>query len=281
MRSAGRASGRNPSREVTKGVEVQVARTKRGFTLIELLVVIAIIAILAAILFPVFARAREKAKQASCQSNLKQIGLAMQMYATDYDEGLPPTWTWVPASWPPPSQGIWYSGFWMWDVSLYPYVKMGSAKADGKMQNHGVWMCPSGYTMSQGHARNYGCNQNVFGYLNMDEATYGTGYSAPFKLGMVAKPAECFAYMDAGCYAMSYSVVEYPQAAIWYMPGTAHADQARWASTSGTGMYMDNDWKTGRHNGIVNVCFIDGHVKAISGQSLWGHPEWWDPYGGA
>ena len=58
----------------------------RGFTLIELLVVIAIIAILAAILFPVFARAREKARQASCQSNLKQIGLAITMYRGDYDE---------------------------------------------------------------------------------------------------------------------------------------------------------------------------------------------------
>ncbi|MEN6401596.1 MAG: DUF1559 domain-containing protein, partial [Armatimonadia bacterium] len=61
---------------------------QRGFTLIELLVVIAIIAILAAILFPVFARAREKARQASCQSNLKQIGLAALMYAQDYDEKL-------------------------------------------------------------------------------------------------------------------------------------------------------------------------------------------------
>ena len=58
----------------------------RGFTLIELLVVIAIIAILAAILFPVFARAREKARQASCQSNEKQIGLALLMYIQDYDE---------------------------------------------------------------------------------------------------------------------------------------------------------------------------------------------------
>jgi len=58
---------------------------RRGFTLIELLVVIAIIAILAAILFPVFAKAREKARQASCQSNLKQIGLAIAMYAQDYD----------------------------------------------------------------------------------------------------------------------------------------------------------------------------------------------------
>ena len=58
---------------------------RRGFTLIELLVVIAIIAILAAILFPVFAKAREKARQASCSSNLKQIALAALQYATDYD----------------------------------------------------------------------------------------------------------------------------------------------------------------------------------------------------
>jgi len=62
---------------------------QRGFTLIELLVVIAIIAILAAILMPVFAQAREKARQASCQSNLKQIGLAVLMYAQDYDELFP------------------------------------------------------------------------------------------------------------------------------------------------------------------------------------------------
>ncbi len=67
---------------------------RRGFTLIELLVVIAIIAILAAILFPVFARAREKARQASCMSNLKQMGLSFFMYISDYDEMFPvnPEW---------------------------------------------------------------------------------------------------------------------------------------------------------------------------------------------
>src|SRR4030042_2067877 len=64
-------------------------RRDRGFTLIELLVVIAIIAILAAILFPVFARAREAARKATCLSNLKQITLAAIMYAQDYDEVLP------------------------------------------------------------------------------------------------------------------------------------------------------------------------------------------------
>ena len=87
---------------------------RRGFTLIELLVVIAIIAILAAILFPVFARAREKARQASCLSNLKQLGLGLMMYAQDYDERLPGTYTMVPP-------GPWPLVF--WPQIILPYVK--------------------------------------------------------------------------------------------------------------------------------------------------------------
>jgi len=69
----------------------------KGFTLIELLVVIAIIAILAAILFPVFAKAREKARQTACLSNMKQLALATLMYAQDYDERLMPMWLPVPS----------------------------------------------------------------------------------------------------------------------------------------------------------------------------------------
>ena len=85
----------------------------RAFTLIELLVVIAIIAILAAILFPVFAQAREKARQAGCLSNMKQLGLAVTMYASDYDESLP-MWHWGRRDQPQPL--IWYH-------ALKPYVK--------------------------------------------------------------------------------------------------------------------------------------------------------------
>jgi prepilin-type N-terminal cleavage/methylation domain-containing protein/prepilin-type processing-associated H-X9-DG protein len=103
---------------------------KRGFTLIELLVVIAIIAILAAILFPVFAKAREKARQASCQSNLKQIGLAFHMYAQDYDEIFP-----AQAFSAPPHSNVFHGpgGLRVWFYeNLQPYIK-----------NVQIFYCPS------------------------------------------------------------------------------------------------------------------------------------------
>jgi len=93
---------------------------RRGFTLIELLVVIAIIAILAAILFPVFARAREKARQTSCLSNLKQIGLGILMYAQDYDDMLPRS-----AMYTVPSAVLPEGGPDYWFTAIYPYINNG------------------------------------------------------------------------------------------------------------------------------------------------------------
>ena len=86
---------------------------RRGFTLIELLVVIAIIAILAAILFPVFAKAREKARQSSCLSNIKQLTLASMQYAQDYDERMVYNFSYMPT-------GV--ALYWWYDV-LQPYMK--------------------------------------------------------------------------------------------------------------------------------------------------------------
>ena len=108
---------------------------RRGFTLIELLVVIAIIAILAAILFPVFAKAREKARQSSCLSNVKQIGLAVMSYVQDYDEMMPFWYSDYGASrTPTDALGSQYAtgGRWAWQNLLLPYMK-----------NSQVWQCPS------------------------------------------------------------------------------------------------------------------------------------------
>jgi prepilin-type N-terminal cleavage/methylation domain-containing protein/prepilin-type processing-associated H-X9-DG protein len=95
--------------------------TPKGFTLIELLVVVAVISILAAILFPVFARARENARRASCLSNLKQIGLGYMMYTQDYDEHFPANFS-VPGGKP----------YLSYAAAVAPYIK-----------NKQVWVCPS------------------------------------------------------------------------------------------------------------------------------------------
>src|ERR1700744_4258814 len=93
------------------------SENRKGFTLIELLVVIAIIAILAGILFPVFARARENARRASCQSNLHQLGLGMLQYTQDHDERFPAG---IPNSGAGGANDISGAG---WGESIYPYVK--------------------------------------------------------------------------------------------------------------------------------------------------------------
>ncbi len=133
-------------------------KSRRAFTLIELLVVIAIIAILAAILFPVFAKAREKARQSSCSSNVKQLILASLQYAQDYDE------KYCPGALPHPGVNSYLDVF-------QPYIK-----------NIQVQVCPSNqptYTYS------YGWNYQNFGYYY---ASTGTGWASA--IAGVAAPAE-------------------------------------------------------------------------------------------
>src|SRR4051794_29698317 len=105
---------------------------KRGFTLIELLVVIAIIAILAAILFPVFAQAREAARKAACTSNLKQLGNAFMLYVQDYDE-----------TYPPIDYNDGSGTRWTWFQLINPYVKAGlTGTGTSKDQRKSVFLCP-------------------------------------------------------------------------------------------------------------------------------------------
>ncbi len=148
---------------------------RTGFTLIELLVVIAIIAILAAILFPVFAKAREKARQSSCGSNTKQIGLAWRMYAQDYDEkGVLVS---MGAGTAAPGNGIW------WMIVLQPYLKNIQILVCPSFNNAGFCAaaCDSG---GWGRYRGgYGMNQGAGGWSDGD----------------ILKPAQTIFACDSAC----------------------------------------------------------------------------------
>lgn len=162
---------------------------RRGFTLIELLVVIAIIAILAAILFPVFARAREKARQSSCLSNMKQLMTAFLMYTQDYDETTPLNMTYVPVSC-------------RWFNTLQPYV-----------MNDQLLICPSEPDVACSYSQPYGWG--YFHLRNPSSSAYGGGVP----LAKIVHPAEVMAFGEAagrnahGCFnidgAYTYDIVDF------------------------------------------------------------------------
>ncbi len=161
---------------------------RHGFTLIELLVVIAIIAILAAILFPVFARAREKARQSSCLSNVKQLGLAFLSYSQDYDERMPLS----------PDAGA-LAMHW-WNYTLQPYIR-----------NTQVNQCPSEAGLTCAYGYNYR-------HLRNNSST-GAGIS----LAEIDRPAERYGLMDARTHCV-YCVFCWPDQAAqgpygdnWYI----------------------------------------------------------------
>lgn len=146
---------------------------RRGFTLIELLVVIAIIAILAAILFPVFAKAREKARQTSCLSNLKQLGLGFMMYAQDYDEIIP-GWK-VSGACGTPS-------VYMWKHVIFPYVK-----------NSQMYTCPSSLWAQQPTCTHFAAPANAMNLATsygMSDCPDGSGGGNQLAMAQIIRPAE-------------------------------------------------------------------------------------------
>jgi prepilin-type N-terminal cleavage/methylation domain-containing protein/prepilin-type processing-associated H-X9-DG protein len=207
---------------------------RRGFTLIELLVVIAIIAILAAILFPVFAQAREKARGASCLSNTKQIALGFAQYVQDYDEMMPRDYfgDWSPCC---AARG----GHWPWAKVLIPYVK-----------NKGIYSCPSSKASWDSLAGAYGAG---FDYEFPSVIAYGynnLGLSGK-SLAAIDAPADTFAILESRYYA----------------PGNAyHNPNWGWytiypPSRNPDLIFYAQQLTADRHQQGNNVCFADGHAK--------------------
>jgi prepilin-type N-terminal cleavage/methylation domain-containing protein/prepilin-type processing-associated H-X9-DG protein len=254
---------------------------RRGFTLIELLVVIAIIAILAAILFPVFAQAREKARGASCLSNLKQMGVAWTMYAQDYDERYP---TASPGQWGD-CQGMKDRGSfggWVGNL-LMPYAK-----------NVNIFTCPSNPKLSNVNAGN-----NCAGASGTDATTamakwgipyvwtsYGYNYVSLWDQGMssVNRPSDLIAIYDAisawtDCpYANSSSCGIWAQRdipAFFKKMGIPLAPGMQDPAKNWVGGTIN---EVAPHNNTVNYLFADGHAKASRWDRLtWGNLDGFIP----
>jgi len=206
-----------------------------GFTLIELLVVIAIIAILAAILFPVFARAREKARTAACQSNIKQILLGIKMYVEDYDGRFPG------ARYKPPGLPQY-----TWRAVVFPYVK-----------NEQIFVCPSNPNLFQETgdiAGNYAVSAWMFCSIQCDPArnmrvsqlihgTYKPGSSFWTNVPQATPngPAQMIIITEVG-------------------PGCGHIDFSGHFRCGGSNAWFATRPFTG-HLGGANFGFADGHVK--------------------
>ena len=217
-----------------------VARS--GFTLIEILVVIAIIAILAAILFPVFARARENARRSSCQSNLKQIGLAFAQYTQDYDERYPGAYNFNASAAPVLS----------WDKAIEAYAGITVAQGASPL----IFKCPSDTTVSNFAVlptRSYSMprpNGTSGGMAGTIVGTGATSYAVGYSQAEVGKPSETLMVAEA---PFSSSYFGNPSSSVVDRPLTNSAatlvGQDR--SNPGTPSHLEG-W---------NYLFVDGHVK--------------------
>jgi len=161
-------------------------RSKRGFTLIELLVVIAIIAILAAILFPVFARAREAARKSTCQSNLKQLALGIRMYMQDFDEKYPQKgntgYDGYDENWA--GHGGWQTGQIVLGDALNPYLK-----------NAAIWQCPSDQNVSN-NPRVVNRRWSSYHFRHFLSAPPNYGWGLEFGDSSLAYPASIFMFCE-------------------------------------------------------------------------------------
>ncbi len=240
----------------------------KGFTLIELLVVIAIIAILAAILFPVFARAREKARQTSCLSNVKELALGVMMYAQDYDETYPCWARWYPSRY---NAG---DGFGTSvctspqspPLAIYPYVK-----------NMQVYVCPSGAGTTD--ANGYGWYDDNWKFPGPASLSYGfasyifgrnvTSPPIATKLAQLKHPATTVMLGD------SAHMCGNKGSFVW----SNLCCDGSWSTSPLDGIGIDgkpvNDDDASRHNGGENYGFADGHAKWVQARTAISISEYW------
>jgi prepilin-type N-terminal cleavage/methylation domain-containing protein/prepilin-type processing-associated H-X9-DG protein len=205
---------------------------KFAFTLIELLVVIAIIAILAAMLFPVFARAREKARQTSCLSNVRQLSLATEMYTQDYDEVLIPSAHYLPSG-----GGTLPNSAPIWPAYVSPYVR-----------NHQVFVCPD--AKSQGwYVETWGERGRLPYGLNRDTEDRTLGL--PLALAVFEEPSRTIWITDSA-------------------PGnTGKPEQMRGFQVTGDREPNTQAAIGERHNGGTTVGLMDGHAKWYKSSTIW------------
>jgi prepilin-type N-terminal cleavage/methylation domain-containing protein/prepilin-type processing-associated H-X9-DG protein len=239
-----------------------IMSTRKGFTLIELLVVIAIIAILAAILFPVFAQAREKARSISCVSNMKQLALGLAQYHQDYDEQLIKEYYGFPSD-----CNSWGSHYYSWRQAVQPYVK-----------NIGVFACPSNalagnsadwyFTIqdpsygAQGHGAfmptSYAVNSSLIGFAYGNCANLNVGDSA---LAQIDAPSDTIMAADTRTCWNDTHIELIGAASITGAggPGIDAPDtfEGNASPTNGSQGVFQN------HQGQVNFMFSDSHVKAM------------------
>lgn len=230
-----------------------------AFTLIELLVVIAIIAILAAILFPVFGRARENARRTSCQSNLKQMGLGMLQYVQDYDEIMP-------AAWYGPGSNASNATDYKWMDAVQPYAK-----------SEQVFNCPS-HTTTEPYKFRDGTN---FGSYALN-CTYAGATIFPNPGGIDRNPP-ISDYNASGKFPISIASIQAPATTVWVTDIEKNGTNILYwrflftnplptINTTLTPKALVGHASSGRiperHLETTNVLYCDGHVKALKLDAL-------------
>ncbi len=237
---------------------------RRGFTLIELLVVIAIIAILAAILFPVFAQAREKSRQASCQSNMKQISLALHMYAQDYDDTFAPAW--VESGRKSPGNVVY------WQTFVQSYIK-----------NRPVTLCPS-------YKHNYGFPPWFSSLDNVDVDLKAKLWYCSYALNSLdtwnfVKWPDAKTNHFGAKKGATWAQVDDPSGSIYVIEGGSpdiwaddHLDFAvcppfKRGTGWSVGQIEQPCEKRGTHQDRLNTLYFDGHVRTLRAGST--KPSMW------